>query len=80
VRGLLERVTSPDGAYVNYVYDPAHRLTEIRDTLGNRMVYTLDDIGNRIKEETFDTSGAPATLKRAVFDELNRVHQSIGSN
>ena len=45
--GQLTEVELPDGALVEYVYDPAHRLTEIRDGLGNRIVYTLDAVGNR---------------------------------
>ena len=33
--GEVERVTQPDGSYVEYGYDAAHRLTEVRDNLGS---------------------------------------------
>ena len=45
--GQLIKVTLPDGSYLNYGYDAARRLTEVSDNLGNRIVYTLDNAGNR---------------------------------
>lgn len=69
--GLVQRVTQPDGAYTDYTYDAAHRLTEISDGLGHRIHYTLDAAGNRIKEETFDPS---QTLTR----EVTRAYNALG--
>lgn len=60
--GNLINVTLPDYSSVNYTYDAAHRLTDIRDGLGNRIHYTLDKAGNRIKEEVTDSSGVLAGL------------------
>lgn len=34
-------------------YDPAHRLTQVQDTLGNKVVDTLDAEGNRTLENTY---------------------------
>jgi YD repeat-containing protein len=45
--GLLEQVTLPDGGSLSYTYDAAHRLTQVSDGLGNKIVYTLDAMGNR---------------------------------
>ena len=79
--GQVTRVTQPDGAYLNYSYDDAHRLTDIVDNLSNRIHYTLDAAGNRIKEETFDASYNPATpgvgLKRALSREYNALSRLI---
>ena len=62
--GLLKKATNPDGSFVEYVYDAAHRLTEIRDGALNRVVYTLDNMGNRTAENTYDPSTAPETIMR----------------
>ncbi|AZR28985.1 RHS repeat protein [Xanthomonas vasicola pv. arecae] len=69
--GLVKQVTQPDGAFTAFTYDAAHRLTDITDNTGNTVHYTLDNAGNRIKEDTTDASG---TLKRT----LSRVYNQLG--
>ncbi|MDS0765277.1 RHS repeat-associated core domain-containing protein, partial [Xanthomonas citri] len=69
--GLVRQVTQPDGAFTAFTYDAAHRLTDITDKAGNTVHYTLDNAGNRIKEDTTDASGA---LKRT----LSRVYNQLG--
>src|SRR5262245_50616790 len=34
--GLLHQISQPDGSYVTYSYDTAHRLTQISDGSGNK--------------------------------------------
>ncbi|MFW9521786.1 RHS repeat protein, partial [Xanthomonas euvesicatoria pv. euvesicatoria] len=50
--GLVRQVTQPDGAFTAFTYDAAHRLTDITDNAGNTVHYTLDNAGNRVKEDT----------------------------
>ncbi|ALN90190.1 RHS repeat-associated core domain-containing protein [Lysobacter gummosus] len=69
--GQVKKVTQPDGVFVRYDYDTAHRLTDIYDSAGNRIHYTLDNAGNRTKEDTSDTSG---NLKRT----LSRIYNQLG--
>jgi RHS repeat-associated protein len=69
--GLVERITQPDGDYLDYSYDEAHRLDGIFDALGNHIVYTLDAAGNRIREEISDSGNV---LRR----RLAREHDSLG--
>jgi YD repeat-containing protein len=76
--GRLKRVTQPDGSYLNYGYDPALRLTSLTDNLGNSVVYTLDNAGNRTKEETKDTGGVLKRQVARVYDALNRVQSVTG--
>jgi len=78
--GLLKKATLPDGSYVEYTYDAAHRLTDINDADGNHIHYALDAMGNRTKEEFFDpSSSTPAQIRQRVFNTLNRLEQEIGA-
>jgi RHS repeat-associated protein len=77
--GLLETITSPDGSTLTYVYDGAHRLTEIKDGAGNSMQYTLDGMGNRIAESRVDASNTLSLALSRVYNSLNRLAEQIGS-
>jgi RHS repeat-associated protein len=45
---------------------------------GNKMIYTLDNMGNRIKEQHYDPSGVLQKQKQRAIDALNRLKQDIG--
>jgi RHS repeat-associated protein len=77
--GLLKRVTNADGSYVDYAYDAAHRLTEIRDGTLNRIVYTLDTMGNRTAEHTYDPSNALRRTHTRVFNTLNQLWKDVNA-
>lgn len=77
--GLLKRVTQPDGSYLEYSYDNAHRLTQIVDGENNRIVYTLDNMGNRTKEERFDPSNTLSFAQNRTYDQLNQLNKVIGA-
>lgn len=77
--GQLTRVTLPDGSTLDYTYDPAHRLTGVSDNAGNAIVYTLDNAGNRIREEVRDPGGQIARLKTRIFDGLSRLAEELGA-
>ncbi len=78
--GQLVRTTMPDGSSLRYQYDAAHRLTEIADSLGNVIQYTLDAMGNRIKEDTFDPSDRLQRTQRRIYDALNRRYNDIDAS
>ncbi len=77
--GQLVRVTMPDGSFLRYQYDAAHRLTEVADGLGNVIQYTLDAMGNRIKEDVFDPADRLVRTQRRIYDALNRLYNDIGA-
>lgn len=77
--GQLTQVMLPDGSLTRYTYDSAHRLVGIADALGNQMTYTLDAMGNRIKEEVKDPSGQLARTRSRIYDALNRLAQDVGA-
>ena len=68
----------PDAITFTYSYDAAHRLTEVQDTLGNKVTYTLDAEGNRINEVTTDPLGGLAKTISRSYDALNRLQQVTG--
>jgi len=77
--GNPTKVTRPDGSFLTLGYDAAHRLTEVRDALGNRLVYTLDAAGNRTLEKTLDLAGNQTRTRAYAYDEVNRLLREIGA-
>jgi len=73
--GNVLKVTQPDGVYLSYAYDNAHRLTNITDNLGNHVDYTLDALGHRTAEKTFDVSDAvnARLLVTRTYSSLSRM-------
>jgi YD repeat-containing protein len=76
--GQLTKVTLPDGSWLGYHYDDAHRITEITDSAGNVVQYALDAMGNRIKEDFYDPQDNLKRTQSLVYDSLNRLQQTIG--
>lgn len=76
--GLLKTVTMPDASALNYIYDGAHRLTDVIDGAGNKLHYVLDNSGNRTSEQISDASGNLASTVARVYDALNRVQSMTG--
>jgi RHS repeat-associated protein len=77
--GQVTRVAQPDGAFIDYTYDDAHRLTDINDNLGNKIAYTLDAAGNRIAENTRDPSNTLTRTLGRVYNSLGRLHKLLNA-
>jgi RHS repeat-associated protein len=74
-KGNVVSAILPTGLALTYTYNTANYLTQVVDSLGNRVDYGYDLKGNRTQTYTYDASG---TLVRAVdlaFDARNRVSQ-----
>jgi RHS repeat-associated protein len=78
--GALERLTLPDGSWLEYGYDDAQRLIGIRDATGNRIAYTLNAAGDRVQEDGFDPANVLAKTQHRVYDALGRLERAYGSN
>lgn len=86
--GNVLKVTQPDGAYLGYTYDAAHRLIKIADNLANTIDYCpggvgsadcLDAAGNRKVEQAMDPGG---TLKRSLrrqYDQLSQLQKTLNA-
>ena len=77
--GLLKRTTLPDGSYVEYTYDSAHRLLKIEDAAGNRIQYTLDNMGNRTAENAYDPSATLSRARTQVFNSVGQLWKQVGA-
>jgi YD repeat-containing protein len=77
--GLLDEVTLPDGSSLSDTYDAAHRLTQVSEGLGNKIVYTLDAMGNRTAENSYDASGTLHRTHTRVINTLNEVYQEVNA-
>ncbi|MDM5182308.1 hypothetical protein PO883_34675, partial [Massilia sp. DJPM01] len=75
VAGQLIRVTAPDGSALSYTYDDAHRLSGLRDRAGNSIGFTLDAMGNVVRQEVKDPSGKLVAQTMRAFDALNRLQR-----
>ena len=77
--GQLTQVTMPDNSFIGYGYDAAHRLVQISNAAGDKLVYTLDLMGNRTKEEVFDAGNNVVQRKNSVFDNLSRLATELNA-
>ncbi|ESK54053.1 hypothetical protein F990_03009 [Acinetobacter tjernbergiae DSM 14971 = CIP 107465] len=78
-RGLLIATTLADGERVEYTYDDAHRLTEIKDQSDNRSVYTLNRNGDITQTEVYGESGQLEAKTQQVYDNLGRLQNTLGN-
>jgi YD repeat-containing protein len=76
--GQLVGIVMPDGAAISYSYDAAHRLVAIADSAGDRIEYTLDTAGNRIREDIRDPQGALVKTLGRAYDALGRLQTLTG--
>ena len=77
--GSVVSVTHPDGSKETYTYDAAQRPTGAKDSLGNRVVLTVDAMGDVTRERHLDPSNALHWDRRHVYDAANRLAQDIGA-
>jgi YD repeat-containing protein len=75
---LLKKITLSDSSSLSYGYDDAQRLTDITDNLGNKIVYTLDAMGNRLQEEIKDPASVVVQKRTREYNSLNRLFREIG--
>lgn len=71
--GQVIKTIAPDGTAIVFSYDDAHRLVKVTDQLGNHLDYTLDAMGNKLKEQVYDPQSNLAQTLTQQFDTLNRL-------
>jgi RHS repeat-associated protein len=66
--GLVRKVTDPDGTFTDYTYDAAHRLTDITDSMGGNVHYSLNNAGDRTGETTKDAAQVVVRSLTRLYD------------
>jgi YD repeat-containing protein len=74
----LTKVTLPDGSFLAYAYDTAHRATQVTDTQNNYVKYTLDPLGDITAINTYNSSNLLSYRHSATFDALGRMLADVG--
>jgi YD repeat-containing protein len=75
--GQLHILTYPDGSFLRFEYDAAHRLTDIIDHLGNIIHYAPDAVGNPVEEWVYDPQRTLTRRHSRAPDALNRLERSV---
>ncbi len=78
--GLVERTVDADGVAIDYLYDAAHRLVHIEDSLGNHIAYDLDPAGNRTGEQVRDPGNALMRTLTRVFNTLGELETELDAD
>ncbi|MEQ1560351.1 MAG: RHS repeat-associated core domain-containing protein [Methyloglobulus sp.] len=78
--GQVTKASAPDGNFIAFAYDDAHRLIKVSDQLDNHIDYTLDAVGNQVKQNVYDPSAVLTQTVSKKFDSNNRLAAIVGAN
>lgn len=78
--GRLIQVTQPNGQVINYAYTDSDQLKAVFNDAGERLEFTLDAAGNRMKEEIKNAQGEVTYSLARSFDELSRTMDITGNH
>ena len=76
-RGNLSYIILPEANRIDFTYNLANKLTEIKDSLNNKIQYQYDVEGNRIREETKDPMGTLKKYLDFTYDAYNNLKRII---
>ncbi|HFB65733.1 MAG TPA: hypothetical protein ENJ60_09360 [Aeromonadales bacterium] len=78
--GAIKQVTTTNGLTLNYEYDAGERLIAIVDSLGNRLEYVRDVMGNVTNTQIKDPANVLKSAQSSVFNALGQLSQNLGNN
>jgi RHS repeat-associated protein len=78
--GQITKITRPNGAYLQYTWDNARRLTKVEDNTGAYIEYDRDVMGNETGRRIKNAGGTPLLTQTATFDELARLLTFVGAS
>jgi hypothetical protein len=68
----MESISTIDGSARRACWPNGSLRMQLANFSGNKIVYTLDNMGNRTGESNFDPAGLLVKTKTRVIDSLNR--------
>jgi RHS repeat-associated protein len=77
IRGNVSYIILPETNRIDFDYNLANKLTEIRDSLGNKIQYQYDVEGNRTREETKDPQGALKKYLDFTYDPYSHLKRIV---
>lgn len=81
ITGTAPEVTTvtlhPPGG-TSYTVNVQSLRVQLANLSGNKLIYTLDNMGNRVREDHYDPSDTLVKRKQRAIDSLNRLKQDIG--
>jgi len=77
--GNLERITLPEGGWLDYTYDASSRLTGIENDRGETQGFTPNAVGDPTAITVRTSGGSITRQQNFAYDELGRVIQAIGA-
>jgi len=77
IRGNLSYIILPEANRIDSTYNLANKLTEIKDSLNNKIQYQYDVEGNRTREETKDPTGTLKKYLDFTYDTYNNLKKII---
>ncbi|MBU1306649.1 MAG: RHS repeat protein [Alphaproteobacteria bacterium] len=77
--GQIAKVTRGDGSWLQYTWDGARRLKAVTNSLGEKVEYDYDLMGNRTAQRLNDATGALTQQQTWVYDELGRLLRAVGA-
>jgi len=77
IRGNLSYIILPEANRIDFTYTLANKLTEIKDSLDNKIQYQYDVEGNRTREETKDPQGTLKKYLDFTYDAYNNLKKIV---
>jgi YD repeat-containing protein len=77
--GDITKITRPNGAFLQYTWDDARRLTWVTDNTGAYIRYVRDALGGITARWIVNTAANIVFSQSATFDELGRLLTAVGA-
>jgi RHS repeat-associated protein len=76
---MVSLLTQPDGSTYKYLYDAAHRLTQIEDKAGDTIDYSYDATSNVAAVNVYDPAKTLTRTHSYTYDAGNRLASETGA-
>jgi RHS repeat-associated protein len=75
----ISKITYPDNSTLTSTFDDAHRVIEVKDTAGDAIKYTYDNMSNLTAVNVYDPTPTLKYTHSYTYDTQNRMMTSVGA-